>query len=92
MVEVRYQIIHEQSFDYALSNNLSVPIEQAEEAIGAILYALNRNPTGFELVKNPDVYIAKMLPRPKDDLPAFRVWFRINKETGDVFLLYIDNG
>ncbi len=87
-----YQLVHEQTFDYALNNELDLAPELAEEAIGSILYALSRNPFGFRQAFGDDIRIAKMTARPRDGLPAFRVFFRAKPERMRVDLLYVDHG
>ncbi|MDH3666904.1 MAG: hypothetical protein OEN23_08235 [Paracoccaceae bacterium] len=85
-----YQVVHEQTYDYAISSLPTVTLQQAEEAVGAISYALSRNPKGFRKVRDPDVYLAKIAPRPRDHLPGFRVWFRVSSDDKHVYLLYIN--
>ena len=87
-----YEIIHENTFDHTMANELSITIAQADEALGAIMYALNRNPSGFPLVYGRDVHLAKLVARPRDRLPALRVFFRLVEERKRVDLLYVDHG
>lgn len=87
-----YDLLHEHSFDYCLANGLDIEISQADEAIGAILYAISRNPSGFQRVVEPNVHLAKLVARPRDGLPSFRLFFRLNQDKRRVDLLYIDHG
>ena len=59
-----YELLHENSYDYCLCNTLRVEVSQAEEALGAILYAISRNPSGFKVVVEPNIYLAKISERP----------------------------
>lgn len=87
-----YEIVHEQTYDYALSNALELRIELAEEALGPIIYALSRNPSAFPIVLGSNIRIAKISARERDLLPAFRVFFRLIEERKRVDLLYVDHG
>lgn len=90
--EASFQIVHEQTYDYALSNELTISVEQADEALGAIMYALNRNPSGFPVVFSRDIRVAKLAARPIDGLPQLRVFFRLVEDRSRVDLLYVDQG
>ncbi len=87
-----YQIVEEWAYTDALENNLEIGLRQADEALGAILYALSLNPTAFEAAHDNNIRVAKLAERPLDGLPAFRVFFRVNEEQRTVFLLYVDHG
>ncbi len=87
-----YEILHEHSYDYCLCNTLEVEVSQAEEALGAILYAISLNPSGFNVVVEPNIFVAKISERPSEDLPPFRLFFRLHEEKKRVDLLYVDHG
>ncbi len=87
-----YELLHENSYDYCLCNTLRVEVSQAEEALGAILYAISRNPSGFKVVVEPNIYLAKISERPQEGLPLFRIFFRLHEEKKRVDLLYVDHG
>jgi len=87
-----YEIAEEWAYTDALENGLDVSMKQAEEAIGAILYALQNNPMAFDIVYNESVRVAHLNKRTFDGLPAFRVFFRVSEESKTVFLLNIDHG
>lgn len=87
-----FEIRHESTYEYAITNGLNVSAQQADEALGAILYALNRNPTAFPVVAGANIRMAKLLARENDGLPAFRLFFRTNEHSSTVDLLYVDHG
>ena len=88
-----YELVEEWSYTDALQNKLQVTIKQADEAVHAIMYALQNNPQAFELVFGESVRVAHMSERKFDGLPAFRVFFRVHEsEKKVVYLLHIDHG
>lgn len=86
-----FEISEEWSYADALEN-LKVDVKQADEALGALMYALSRNPAAYPIVHGENVRLAKLDKRPNDGLPAFRVFFRINSSGDHVFLLHVDHG
>ncbi|MEM0946283.1 MAG: hypothetical protein AAGK37_02675 [Pseudomonadota bacterium] len=86
-----YGISEEWSYSDAIQQ-LKLNIKQADEALGALMYALNRNPKAFPLVHGETVRVAKLDERPNDGLPPFRVFFRISSTDDYVYLLHVDHG
>jgi len=86
-----YQLVEEWSFSDAIENGVTIDVQQAYEAIGPITYALQRNPEAFP-VAHGHVRVAHLEERPLDDLPGFRVFFRISLHHKTVYLLFVDHG
>lgn len=86
-----YQIIEEWTYSDAIENGLKIDVKQAYEALGVVMYALQSNPEAFAVVHG-QVRVAHVEERPVDDLPHFRVFFRVSDHGKDVFLLFVDHG
>lgn len=90
--EAGYEAIHGQTYDYSIGNELNISIDQADEALGTIMYALHRNPCGFPVIFGDNVRVAKMMELPRDGLPGLRGFFRLAEEKKRADLLYVDHG
>ncbi|UWR23454.1 hypothetical protein [Sulfitobacter sp. S190] len=87
-----YEVSEEWHYTDALENRLSVSVQQADEALGAIHYALSLNPLAFDVVYQEDIRVAHLQERTLDGLPAFRIFFRVNESSRRVYLLFVDHG
>lgn len=86
-----YQIIEEWTYSDAMENGLQVDVRQAYEAVGLAVYALSRGPEAYPIAHG-EVRVLHIEERPLDDLPSFRIFFRIGLHNKDVYLLYVDHG
>lgn len=87
-----FQIVEEWSYQDSITSGLSVSNQLADEALSAIMYALQSNPSAFGLAFGQNIRVAKMNERPLDGLPVFRVFFRVDEASRTVDLLHVDHG
>ena len=85
-----WQIV--ESEDYERSVAQAGSHQELDVALGPVIYALYRNPTGFDSTNQPNIHIAKTKIRIFDGgfIPTYRVWFRIDSIEMIVTLLWVE--
>jgi hypothetical protein len=85
-----WEILEEQSYERAVAQIANH--EFFDSALAPILYALNRDPTGFPVVPGIDVRLAKTKLRfvGAEIIPSYRLWFKIDHAKRRVHLLWVE--
>lgn len=87
-----WQVIEEPSYAHSVAQ--IGEMEDIDNALSLVIYALHRNPTGFHRLPNTrSIYVAKTKLRIVGlvAIPAYRLFVRVDHERRIVFKLWVEH-